>query len=90
MHLFMGSTYSLLYFRSVSCKSPDGPQRRLSDSVVSLVWPDPTWHGLGLVMRDYSVLGRRVSLHCDLVIVVLYESEPGFPLILPGYLVGYI
>ena len=32
-----------------------------------------------------SVVGRRVALHCDLFMMVLHESEPSFPLILPGY-----
>jgi len=33
--VLMGSTYSLIYFRSVSCKWPeDNPERKPSDSVV--------------------------------------------------------
>jgi len=39
---------------------------------------------------SYSVVGRRVALHCDLLVMVLHESEPGFPQILPGYLIAFI
>ena len=68
MMVLMGSMYSLIYCRSVSCKcSEDDPERKLIDDVG----------------------GRRVALHCDLLVLVLHESEPGFPLILPGYLITY-
>ena len=35
-----------------------------------------------------SVAGRRVALHCDLIVMVLHESELLVPLILPGYLIA--
>jgi len=63
--VFTGSTYSLIYFRSVSCKCP-GRQPRPGD----------------------SVMGRRVAFQCDILMMVLHESNPGFPLILPSYLMA--
>jgi len=69
MMVLMGSTYSLIYCRSVPRKCPeDDPERKLIDRVV----------------------GRKVALQCDLLVVVLHESEPGFPPILPGYLIAFI
>jgi len=35
-----------------------------------------------------SVIGRRVSFKCDVLTTVLHESNPGFPLILPRYLMA--
>jgi len=65
MMVLMGSTYSFVYCRSISCKCPE---RKPSDSVV----------------------GRRIALDLDLLMMVLREREPAwFPLILPGYLIAY-
>ena len=37
-----------------------------------------------------SVMGRRVAVQCDVFTMVLHESNPGFPLILPRYLMAII
>ena len=49
------------------------------------------WHCLHKMKYSYSLLSdsRKVALHCDLLMMVLHESKPGFPLILPGYLIAY-
>ena len=33
-----------------------------------------------------SVMGRRIAFQCDILRMVLHESNPGFPLNLPSYL----
>jgi len=35
-----------------------------------------------------SVMGGRVAFQCDILTMVLHESNPGFPLILPRYLMA--
>jgi len=34
------------------------------------------------------MMGRRVAVQCDVLMMVLNESNPGFPLILPRYLMA--
>jgi len=33
-------------------------------------------------------MGRRVAFQCDVLTMVLHENNPGFPLILPRYLMA--
>ena len=35
-------------------------------------------------------MGRRVAFQCDILMMVLHESNPVFPLILPRYLMAVI
>ena len=83
-----------IYFRSVSCKCPeDNP-----DLVTTQTW----WqHLLQICILQVprrqprpgdSVMGRRVAFQCDVdvLMMVLHESNPVFPLILPRYLMAII
>ena len=77
------STFQLLFYTAMASCSVHG----------AFMWCNLS---LGMVLSaqdeySYSLLsdGRKVALHCDLLMMVLHESKPGFPLILPGYLITY-